>query len=74
MDPITALGFAAGIVQLIDATSKAINYLNDVKDAPKDRARLARETAGLLSLFTDLRYRVEDTNSTDPWFVGLRSL
>ena len=74
MDPITAIGFAANIVQLIDATSKTISYLNDVKDAPKDRAKLARETAGLLSLLIDLRYQVEDTNSTDPWFTGLQSL
>lgn len=74
MDPITVVGFVAAVVQLIDATSKALNYLNDVKDAPKDRAKLAREATGLLSLFTDLRYRVEDANSADPWFVGLRSL
>lgn len=31
------VGLIASIVQLIDTISKAINYLNDVKDAPKDR-------------------------------------
>ena len=74
MDPITAVGFVAAVVQLIDVTSKVVNYFNDVKDAPKDRAKLAREAAGLLVLFTDLRYRVEEIESTDPWFTGLRSL
>ena len=67
-------GFVAAVVQLIDVTSNLIIYFNDVKDAPKDRAKLAREASGLLALLTDLRYRVEDTSSTDPWFPGLRSL
>jgi hypothetical protein len=74
MDPITAVGLIASIVQLIDTISKAISYLKDVKDAPKDRAKLAREASSLLLLLTDLRYRVEETNSTDSWFIGLRSL
>ncbi|KAH0541723.1 hypothetical protein FGG08_003815 [Glutinoglossum americanum] len=74
MDPITAVSLAASIVQLIDATTKVIKYLNDVKDAPKDRARLARETTSLLALLTDLRYKVEEANPTDPWFNGVFSL
>ena len=74
MDPITAVGLAASIAQLFDATTTAIKYLNDVKDAPKDRATLAREGSSLLALFTDLRYRVEEAQLTDPWFTGVRSL
>jgi hypothetical protein len=74
MDPVTVVGLAAGIVQLIDATAKAVKYLNDAKDAPKDRARLAREAASLLALLTDLRYRVEEAKVTDPWFTGVRLL
>ena len=74
MDPITIVGFIAAVVQLIDVTSKVVSYFNDVKDAPKDRAKLAREATGLFALFTDLRYRVEETTSNDPWFTGLRSL
>jgi hypothetical protein len=74
MDPVTTVGLAASIIQLIDATTKAIKYLNDVKDAPKDRARLAREATSLLALLTDLRYRVEEAKSMDPWFTGVRLL
>ena len=74
MDPITAVGLVASVVQLIDATATAIKYLNDVKDAPKDRATLAREGSSLLALFTDLRYRVEEADSTSAWFAGVRSL
>lgn len=74
MDPITVVGFVAAVAQLIDVTSKVVNYFNDVKNAPKERAKVAREATGLLALLTDLRYRLEDTTSTDSWFTGLRSL
>lgn len=68
------VGFVAAVVELINVTSKVITYLFDVKDAPKERTKLAREAAGLLALFTNLNDRVEETTSTDPWFIGLRSL
>lgn len=74
MDPITVIGFLTAVVQLIDVTSKVVSYFNSVKDAPKDQAKLVREATELLALFADLRYRVEETNSTVPWFNGLRSL
>ncbi len=64
MDPASAIGLGASIVQLIDATAKAIQYLNEVKNAPKERAKLARVATGLLSLLTDLRYRIEDVKTT----------
>ena len=77
MDPVTAIGLLASIVQLIDVTLKTVKYLNEVKDAPKEQAKFAREATSLLSLFTDLRYRVEEsqeTASSDTWFSGLKSL
>ncbi|KAF2175434.1 hypothetical protein K469DRAFT_647119, partial [Zopfia rhizophila CBS 207.26] len=74
MDPITAIGFAANIVQIIDAVVKVVGYLNDVKDAPKDRARLARESTSLLAFLTDFRYKVEESSTDDPWFSSIRLL
>ena len=75
MDPITVVGLLASVAQLIDVTSKVVNYLNNVKDAPKDRVKVLREATGLLLLFTDLSCRLDETTSTtDPWFAGLRSL
>lgn len=75
MDPITVVGFVAAIVQLIDTTSKVINYFNTMKNAPKDRAKLVREAYSLLALLADLRYQVEENNSsTNSWFTGLQSL
>jgi hypothetical protein len=74
MGPVTVVGLTASIIQLIDATMGAIKYLNDVKDAPKDRATLAKEATSLLMLLTDSRYRLEEAKSTDSWFTGIRSL
>lgn len=71
MDPITVGSFLAEVVQVIDVTSKVVYYLNNVKDAPIDQAMLMREAISLLALFADLRYRVEETISTDPWFTSL---
>lgn len=45
----------------MNVTSKVVTHLNDVKDAPKERAKLVREATRLLALLTDLRYRVEET-------------
>ena len=68
------LGLVASIAQVIAATTQVVGYINDIKDAPKDRARLATEAASLIPNLTSLRYRVEESTSTDPWFAGIRSL
>lgn len=67
MDPITAIGLAASIAQLIEATTKAIKYLNNVKDAPKDRAKLVQEASSLLALLTNLKYTLEGANTIESW-------
>lgn len=74
MDPVTAVSLAASIVQLIDATTKTIRYLNDVKDAPKERSRLALEATRLLVLLTDLRYKVDEARATNPLLTAVASL
>jgi hypothetical protein len=74
MDPATAVGFAASVAQINAATTQVVGYINDIKDTPKDRTRLAMEAASLIPSLTSLRYKVEESTSTDPWFVGVRSL
>jgi len=69
-----AVGLAASIVSLIEVTTKVVKYLDDVKDAPKERAELASEANILLGLLHSLKNRVDQANLTDPWFVGLQSL
>ena len=74
MDPVSVVGLAASIAQTITTTVQLVSYINDIKDASKDRARLAMEAASLLPSLISLRYRTEQSKLTDPWFVGLRTL
>ena len=68
-DPVTAISIAASIVQLIDATTRACKYLNEVRHATKERAELAMEAANLVPLLTSLHNRVQQAcgNSEDSW-------
>ena len=63
MDP---LSLTASIVALLQLMGTAISYVNDVKGATKDRAKVAIEAATTYGLFTLLMYRVEEANSADP--------
>lgn len=74
MDPITAVGLAASIAQLIDVTLKTIGFLKDVKDAPKDRAYMEEEAISLLTLLTKLKNKVEEPATKETWFTGIRAL
>ncbi len=74
MEPVSAAGLVASVLQIITATAQTIQYLNDVKDAPKDRAKIAQEASNLLVLLTSLRYRLDDASPTDPWFARLLTL
>jgi hypothetical protein len=64
MDP---LSLTASITALISATTQLVSYLNDVKDAPKERAKLASEVACLYPLFIQLKYRVSEAAVGDKW-------
>ncbi len=74
MDPITAIGLVASIVQLIEATSKVIKYVSEVKDAPKERENLGLEAANLMPLLMTLKQRIEADPSNEVWYAGVRSL
>ena len=74
MDPCSAVGLAASILQIINTTAQTIQYLKDVRDAREERTQILQEAASLLGLLQSLRTRVEHTNQTDPWYVQIRSL
>ena len=74
MDPVSAIGLVASVIQLIGTTSKVIKYVDEIKDAPKERASLASEAANLVPLLMTLKLRVETSSSTDPWFSSVNSL
>jgi hypothetical protein len=71
MDPLSV---TASIIAILQLSNKVIGYLNDVKDASKDRAKCAIEASNLHSLLTNLRYRLEDEDAGMPWFTAVRAL
>jgi hypothetical protein len=71
MDPLSV---AASIIAILQLSNKVIGYLNDVKDASKERAKCAVEATNLHSLLTNLRYRLEDADVHSPWFTAIRAL
>lgn len=74
MDPASAVGLAASILQIINTTAQIIQYLNDVREAPKERAQIHREADSLLGLLKSLRDRFEHADQTDPWYIQTCSL
>jgi len=73
MDPLSA---TASIIAVLQLSNKVLEYLNDVKDASKDRAQCAIEISSLYSLLLNLRFRLDDGRSTDnkPWYAAVRAL
>jgi len=72
MDP---LSLTVSITALIGTTTQALGYLNDVKTASKERAKLASEVANLLALLTSMRYKVEEAEQEkNTWYDSIRSL
>jgi len=74
MDPVTAIGLCASIVQLIDATSRVIKYASEVKDAPSRRENLSLEAANLMPLLMRLKQRISSAAPNEQWFSGVRLL
>lgn len=76
MDPLSALGAGASLIQLIDTAALVIKYVNEIKDMPKERLRLARELGSLYSVPIDLEGRLEECEDQkeNEWLGGLMSL
>ncbi len=68
------VSFAASIIAILQLSSTVIGYLNDVKDAPKDRARCATEASNLFNLLNNLRYRLEEVDTNQAWYTAIRAL
>ncbi|KIX06985.1 uncharacterized protein Z518_04961 [Rhinocladiella mackenziei CBS 650.93] len=69
-----ALSMTAGIIVVLQLTSALTSYINDSKNATKDKALLAIEANNLYGLLTMLRFRVEEARSNDPWFNQVKLL
>lgn len=71
MDP---LSLSASIIAVLQLAGTILPYLNDVRNATKDQTQLAVEASNIYSLLTSLRFRVEQSNGDDPWFIAVRNL
>ncbi|KAL8792138.1 MAG: hypothetical protein Q9195_005234 [Heterodermia aff. obscurata] len=60
MDPITAVGLAASVVQLIAAAGQIAQCVNDIVEAPKELLAFAEEASNMLSLLYRLKNRVQE--------------
>ncbi|KAL9080321.1 MAG: hypothetical protein Q9157_000908 [Trypethelium eluteriae] len=71
MDPFS---ITASVIATLQLSSRVLGYLNEVKDTSKDRAICAVEAANLYSLLTTLRFRLEEGDSSTPWYTAARNL
>lgn len=71
MDPVSAV---ASVITLVGVTSKTVKYVNEMRDAPKERQNLSKETADLLPMLTGLRKMIEDQGRSGISFDGVKSL
>src|SRR5437016_2246421 len=69
-----SLSITASVIAILQLTGGAILYLNDVKDAPKECQQCMIEASNLQSLLINLRYRLEQGQTGDPWFTAVRAL
>jgi hypothetical protein len=71
MDPLSA---TASVIAILQLSAKVLSYLNEVKDASKDRAQCAIEASNLHSLLVNLRFRLEEGGASQPWYTAVRAL
>ncbi|KAK0466742.1 uncharacterized protein EV420DRAFT_1635785 [Desarmillaria tabescens] len=73
-----AIGFASALISLVEATATIISYLDDVKNAPVERAQLLRELTALSIFLRTLDSLVQMTTEPDTsmaeWLVTVRAL
>ncbi|RYP07260.1 hypothetical protein DL765_009212 [Monosporascus sp. GIB2] len=71
MDPLSVV---AGIIPVLKLSVEALAYLNDVKDASKDRTQCAIEISNIYGLLLNLRVRIEDGDFKKPWYTAILAL
>lgn len=69
-----ALGVTASIIAILELSITLLGYLNEVKNASKDREKCAVEASNLYSLLFSLRSRLEEGSSNEPWYNAVRAL
>lgn len=60
-------GVVASVVTILHITPKVIEYLNDVKDKPKDCLRCIMEVSTLQYLLNSLKDCLKTASPNEPW-------
>jgi hypothetical protein len=68
------LSVAAGTIAVLRITGDVIGYLNNIRNAPKECQQCMIEAINLQSLLVSLRYRLEQGQTGDPWFIAVQAL
>lgn len=71
VDPLTAVGAAASIIQLIQASQEILKYGSEFAEAPSNIRNLQTSLENLESLLKRLQDRCEDAPIDAPWLQGL---
>lgn len=74
MDPLSVTAsIITSIITIAQLSTKVLGFLDDVKDASKERSQWATETFNLCILLYRLRDRVEE-DLDKPWFSAVQAL
>ena len=71
MEPLSV---TASIIAVVHLSCEVINYLNDIKDAPKECKRCLIEASHTQNLLLSLRHRLEEGQSGAAWFSEIQKL
>ncbi|KAL8901819.1 MAG: hypothetical protein Q9207_005011 [Kuettlingeria erythrocarpa] len=59
---------------IVKLTGTVVNYLDDVKDAPKECERCAIEASNLFYLLNKLKYRLAEAGENRSWYTAVSAL
>lgn len=71
MDPLSVTAIIIAVLQL---TGELTKYVNDIRHATSEQKKLVVEASNLYDLLTNLRFRVEEAQTNDPWFNHVKLL
>ena len=68
------LSVAASVVAVLQLTGEVIDYLKDVKNAPRDCQQCCSEASNLHGLLINLLYYLNQRRTGDTWYTTFRAL
>jgi hypothetical protein len=71
MDPLSV---TASIIAVLQLSAKVLEYLSDVRDAPKERSHCEAEISNLSALLRALRDHVQIGDLSQLWYTAIAEL